>query len=99
MHKNWFYHFDGRWEKRQHVTKKQTKALQKLVEYFSKTPINQIIDASKVRRELAKISRKQLRANGFKTKGITGEDCISLSMQYTRAFLGMDAPNVFTEVK
>lgn len=87
------------YEHRKHVTKKLEKALRALVEWSMKTPLHEMIDMKKVRREWGKVSRQQLRANGIDPKGLSGEECISLSMQHSRAFLGMDTPNVFTGAK
>lgn len=90
---------DGTYERRKHLTKKQQRALEALVEWSMKTPLLEMIDMKKVRREWGKVSRQQLKANGVDPKGLTGEECIALSMQQSRAFLGMDRPNVFTGTK
>lgn len=96
---NWHQKMDMTYERRKHVTKKQKAALQKLVEVFSSKPIHELIDMKKFRSHFGKVARAQLRANKIPTKGLTGEDCIQLSIQHSRAFLGMDKPNVFTGVK
>lgn len=90
---------DMTYERRKHVTKKQMKALKALVEWSMKTPIHEMFNMKKMRREWGKVSRQQLRENGINPKGLTGEECIALSMQQSRAFLGMDRPNIFTGVK
>lgn len=53
----------------------------------------------KLRREMGRLGREHLKMNGMNPKGLTGAECAWLANQHMRAFLGMDAPNVFTGTK
>jgi hypothetical protein len=77
-------------------TVKSPKTKRELLTELYAIPMREIINEKWLRREMGKLSRQQLKANGFNTKGLTGQQCTWLANQHMRAFLGMDRPNIFT---